>query len=330
MSLDLTDQIFNICTRANTYPYTFCSSKGRFAIELSMKGDLQLNIAPILPNVSKTPQKGEKRYNEDLKAFITLSPDNIIHILKHLPFLKNGSYENPDKNCDPRYKKSLAIIHPAPPGSNRPASLITFSLLPNDPNPDKIIVFIKSQEGKTGSYMLSNSPSFGGTYSLTIFEGILRKVATDGAYDILLQKSFLKVINTAIYKIRESANGGGNQQGNYKQKNNYNNSNYNQAHNPQYNQHQQPQQPQYNQQPPQYNQPAPPPAAPQYNQPHQPQYTVNEPPPQYQNVVTQNQPPNQEYNSHISPSPQNARMQNTSPHDNGDIDNMFSDEELGL
>jgi hypothetical protein len=45
--------------------------------------------------------------------------------------------------------------------------------------------------------------------------------------------------------------------------------------------------------------------------PQQPQYTPA--PPQYQNVVTQNQPP------------QNVHHMN-----NDDIGNMFSDEELGL
>lgn len=337
MSSEVTDQIFNICTRANTYPYTFCSSKARFGLELAMDGRLQLHIAPILAGVSKMPQKGEKRYNEEGKACITLSHDNVIHILKHLPLVKNGTYENPDKNTDPKYKNSLGIMHPAPPGSNRQSSIITFSLLPNDPNPDKVIVWIKGQDGKNGSYMLSNSSMYGGVYSLAIFEGILRKVGTDAPYDILLQKAMFKVINTAIYKLRENpANSGGNQQGNYKQ--NYNNRapqqqygnqpQYNQPEQPQY---QQPQQPQYNQPTtPQYQQPpvsqppyvAPITAPPQQtpvSQPYQPPMAqppyvgTAASPPQYQNVVTQNQPP------------QNVHHMN-----NDDIGNMFSDEELGL
>jgi hypothetical protein len=286
-----------------------------------MDGRLQLHIAPILAGVSKMPQKGEKRYNEEAKACMTLSHDNVIHILKHLPLVKNGTYENPDKNTDPKYKNSLGIMHPAPPGSNRQSSIITFSLLPNDPNPDKLIVWIKGQDGKNGSYMLSNSSMYGGVYSLAIFEGILRKVGTDAPYDILLQKAMFKVINSAIYKLRENPpNAGGNQQGNYKKT--YNN----QAQPQQYNN-----QPQYNNAPPQYNQPEPtqyqqPQSPPQYQQPpvtqpqyvapvtappQQPQYTPA--PPQYQNVVTQNQPP------------QNVHHMN-----NDDIGNMFSDEELGL
>jgi hypothetical protein len=163
-----------------------------YSITANFNG-VSVSISKTLNNQQQgRPQKGDKVYDHDHKAYFTLSPEECFRIMKNISSVISGSYVNPKPFTDD-HKNSLVITHYPQPNE---ASMML--LEPSKDSNGNItntlritIIPPKSQRDKSyiASYFLRPGEE------LSLFLSFLNNVATNLEFIGSVAKAFIKTVN---------------------------------------------------------------------------------------------------------------------------------------
>jgi hypothetical protein len=192
-------QLLKVLYNIDDMPYMFYGIYSCLGLSISINGNLRIQLSKALDaNDRSRPTEGVPKYDHENKAIFSLNSNECFHILNNINQILDGSYQDPDPKCDPKYKNVFKITHYPENGTSR-------LLLQKDKESDNLKVSIITSGNEMISFILNYNKERA-RYDRSIFLSVVENVAKNGAFETVLFKSLVRLLRSSVPRSGNSNN----------------------------------------------------------------------------------------------------------------------------